>query len=187
MKSADFIKNKIINELFWANQTNLKRVKVIDPRSYSAHLAEPSIRWTWDTCQLLVRSPNLLRASRMLPRTSTSWTRIVRPTQFHNLNWSSKQSQPTRMVFLPISDTSSSTVCQLISLNVSTRTIKATTAAILRKTQGANMTLSTRNKTATAYSFSANLKWIAPWRKKAPARTSVTSKSSSHSKKTSQI
>jgi len=42
MESADLIKNLLINELFWANQKNLKRVKVIDLKSFLAHLTELS-------------------------------------------------------------------------------------------------------------------------------------------------
>ena len=49
MKSADLIKNLLINELFWANQTNLKRVKVSDLKSYSAHLTKPTREWMWET------------------------------------------------------------------------------------------------------------------------------------------
>ena len=185
MKSADLIKNLLINELFWANQTNLKRVKVSDPKSYSAHLTRPTREWMWETPRLLERSPSPSRTSRTSPRTSTSLTRTLRPIRFHSHNWSSRLFPPTRTVFLPTSDTSSSTVSRLNSLNVSTRTIRATTARILRKTLGAKMTLSTHNKTATAYSSSAKLKWRVQLKKKAPATPSVTSKSSSHSKTSS--
>ena len=162
MKSADLIKNLIINELFWAYKTNLKRVTVIVLKNSLVQSRRPTRKSTSDTCLPKARSPNPSRTSRTSPRTFTSWTRTARPIPFPSHSWSSKPFQLTKTVSSLTLDTSSSMVSLLISLMLSTRTIKATNAAILRKTQGAKMTLSTRNKIATAYSSSANPKWIQP-------------------------